>query len=1043
MSSTPNDSPAGTTGPYTGTPPVTCEALPAIPGYEMLGRLGQGGMGVVYQARQVRVNRLVAVKMLRAGDRARPQEHFRFRLETEAVGRLQHPNIVQIFEVGEVDGCPFAVLEFVEGGSLAQRLAGGPLRPAEAAALVETLARAIQVAHDHGIIHRDLKPGNVLLAGAAADLVPKVADFGLAKQLDTDSGQTSTGVIVGTPAYMAPEQAAGHAALVGAATDIYALGVVLYECLTGRRPFEADSVMKVLKKVSEEEPLPPRKIAPGLPRDLEVVCLKCLRKEPVQRYQSARALADDLHHYRQGEPIQARPVGRMGRAWAWSRRRPALAASYLLAALALLLGAGAVGAVWLWRDAEAARRLAEGAQERAEQARAGETAAKEALDQVLYLERVELAHREWLASNVSRTLQLLDECPEARRGWEWHYVRRLPEPMLDFARPLPDGTQTASDWVALSPDGRHVVAGSRINGLRIWDGETGRELAVLEGSGLPRNPQGGHGTASAQPVRAQFTHDGLRVIGGSPACAVGEWDAVTGKLLRRRGRLPFRPGCLAAHPDDRHVATGAFGSGAPTANVAILDLDNSEPARMLAGHRAPVSAVAYSPDGSRLASGAQDGEVILWNVADGKAVLKLPRLTDRIVGVALAPDSKRVAAVAVDGSLAVWQAADGKELLMVNTSGVGAKAVTFVGNERVAAGMVNGEVSIWEVAARRKAFSLRGHRGPSPQVNSVAATTDGRRLVSTGGDGKIKVWDATTGPEYRAVRLWDHHVATLGMHPGADLVVALGVDGSAELWYPTGPRRLWKRQISPAILLAAAISRDGRRLAFGDADKVVRVCDAQGNELHALAGHAEPIYSLCFSPDGRYLASGAGKFGVSGEAKVWDLTAPGTGATLTGVRRTILALSFSPDGRRATGVDDSGGIVVWDVSTAGEVWHRDGIAETQGRAAYRPDGGLLAMGSSAGRVELLNPDNGDLVRVLTDRGSSVESVAFTPDGLRLATGGAQVTLWDIGTGQPALTLPGSAAGLTFTPDGQRLIGCEHVGILRTWDATPLPADAAR
>jgi urea transport system substrate-binding protein len=337
-----------------------------VPGYEILGVLGHGGMGVVYKARQTGLHRLVALKMLLAGTQARPRDQARFRIEAEAVARVQHPNIVQIYDIGESEGRPYFALEFVEGGSLAARIRGTPQTAEAAARLVETLARAMHCAHQRGVVHRDLKPSNILLArtpkpaiqnpkpspssksegpqSAApgvsdldpfADCTPKITDFGLARLLDDPSAWTQTGEVVGTPSYMAPEQAEKKRP-IGPATDVYALGAILYACLTGWPPFKAETPLETVMQVVHEEPVPPRRLRPRLPRDLQTICLKCLEKDPRKRYASALALADDLRRFLNGEAIQARPVGIAERGWKWAKRRPALTALLgLLVALGL------------------------------------------------------------------------------------------------------------------------------------------------------------------------------------------------------------------------------------------------------------------------------------------------------------------------------------------------------------------------------------------------------------------------------------------------------------------------------------------------------------------------------------------------------------------------------------------------------------------------------------------------------------------------------------------------------------------------------------
>jgi serine/threonine-protein kinase len=345
--------------------------LPAVPGYEIVGLLGRGGMGIVYKARQLGLNRLVALKMAHVGEAGEGELRLRFKAEAEAAARLQHPNIVQIFDVGECDGRPYFAMELLDGGSLEARLGGKPLPARDAACAVEVLARALDVAHRRGVIHRDLKPANILLAsagdGSLSEATLKIADFGLAKQLDTGAGQTLSGAVLGTPAYMAPEQAGGNTAGVGTAADIHALGVLLYEMLTGRPPFNGATLAEVLEQVRTAEPVPPRRLQPTVPRDLETICLKCLQKEPQRRYASAAALAEDLQCFAVGRPIRARPVGRVERGWRWCRRHPGVAC--LTAALFLAVGGGFAAVLGYWWQAEADRQTAQWQRAEAERQR--------------------------------------------------------------------------------------------------------------------------------------------------------------------------------------------------------------------------------------------------------------------------------------------------------------------------------------------------------------------------------------------------------------------------------------------------------------------------------------------------------------------------------------------------------------------------------------------------------------------------------------------------------------------------------------------------
>ncbi|MFO0796477.1 MAG: protein kinase [Gemmataceae bacterium] len=369
------------TGAYLDTDPPSpaVPGAPAVPGYEILGELGKGGMGVVYKARQTGLNRVVALKMILAGPHAAPAAVARFLAEARAVARFQHPNVVQIFDVGEAAGLPYFALEFVDGPTLAKQIGRAPTPPAYAAAVAEELARAVAYAHAQGVVHRDLKPANVLLA---PDGTAKVTDFGLAKY-DDDSGQTQTGQILGTPSYMAPEQAEGRDD-VGPPADVYALGAILYDLLTGRPPFVGASAIDTITLVRTREPVPPRQLAAGVPRDLETICLKCLQKDPARRYASAAAVADDLRRFRAGEPIVARPVSAAEKAWRWAKRNPVGAAATALAAVVFFGGPVVAWQMYQLAGSESAAR-AQAEQDRAqaeqdrdakEKARAAEEVAK-------------------------------------------------------------------------------------------------------------------------------------------------------------------------------------------------------------------------------------------------------------------------------------------------------------------------------------------------------------------------------------------------------------------------------------------------------------------------------------------------------------------------------------------------------------------------------------------------------------------------------------------------------------------------------------------
>ncbi len=497
--------------------------LPAVPGYELLGELGRGGMGVVFHAREIALNRLVALKMVLAGPLAHPSTRARFYLEAESVAAVQHPGVVQVFAFGEAAGHPFLALEYLPGGTLADRIKqSGPLESREAAGLALKLAEAVAAAHAAGVVHRDLKPANVLLTAAGE---PKVTDFGLAKVGRSD--MTATGAVLGTPSYMAPEQAAGKTREVGTAADVYGLGAILYDLLTGRPPFKGDSQAATLQLVLTSQPARPRSLNGAVPRDLETICLKCLEKEPAKRYPTAQALADDLRRFAAGEPVVARPVGKVSQAWRWCRRNKAVASLLATVLVVFATGAGVAG----YFAVEEGKR----ANEAGENARRAIDSEKEANDErdkvlaeqnrtghLLYISQMNHVSVAFGDGRIPRLVEVLEETrprlAEAdRRGWEWHYFDRLTRPAgrsftLEREEEIPDGER---EWI-LSADGRRLMHNPwvmRDDGpLQVWDTSSGKRVATPIPSHLSRSSTRKKGTEvynSPTVLSTDGTHIGL------------------------------------------------------------------------------------------------------------------------------------------------------------------------------------------------------------------------------------------------------------------------------------------------------------------------------------------------------------------------------------------------------------------------------------------------------------------------------------------------------------------------------------------------------
>jgi WD40 repeat protein/tRNA A-37 threonylcarbamoyl transferase component Bud32 len=964
-------------------PPSPVFSLPRPFGaHELLEEIGRGGMGVVYKARQVKLNRLVAVKLVLGGSHSGPEELARIRTEAEAIARLQHPNIVQIFEVGEQDGLPFLALEYCPGGSLAKRLAGTPLPPREAARLVEQLAQAVHAAHEQKVVHRDLKLANVLLA---ADGAVKVSDFGLAKRLDV-TGQTASGAIMGTPSYMAPEQARGQSKEVGPGADVYALGAMLYELLTGRPPFRAATQAETLLQVIGDDPVPPRRLQPQLPRDLETICLKCLEKDPSRRYASADALADDLERWLSGEPIRVRPANLRELAVKWARRRPALAA--LTAAAALLVALLLAVTLWGWGQASRAEQAAEekaaAQKERADEAarRAKYIDAHLALEKgTNWIDRGEIARGLlWLVRGLEVAPADAGELQRSLRTLLDSWGRRVPQIRMAFPHFLPRYKPLQA--MALSPDGKVLVTAGYLK-AQFWDTATGNPL----GPPLPLPPE-------QQTVRVAFCPDSKTVI------TVGESGALRWEVSRAKqvGKPLLRPWPVGDGVFD--VAFSSDGKLLATAHsrsAQLWDATSGKPVGPSLPHPRHVFAVAFSPDSKTVATACGDGRARLWEVGSGKLRGKPLEQPSACVRVLFSPD--------------------GRTLLTSDSPGV---------------------LRFWDVARGVSTREPWGVDGVTCQFDDTVFSRDGRFvLTAESRPGLVRVWDlATNRPVGSPVR-----------HPGVDKV-AFCPDGQGFL--TAGDRRapvlLWRlEEQKPVEHLPVRfgspvdLSPDGKLALVSNPQdpNTKELWEVAGGKLLCRFSHKERVHRMIFSPDSKAVAMITGK-----DVYCWDV---GTGKPLgqpIPIAEGVDRVALSPGGQslftvgKRTPKPGSGGEwhthQLWDVRTGKprgeairtEVLYTGATIKTRTRPVEAP---VLRLTDVSITVVTFSPDGKTLVLAL-GAGHLLHEVQVR----EAATGKIRETLWKQGERRaPPLT------GLVFSPDGKKLLMVSSSGQAldeaRLWD----------